>query len=127
MLLRRGSAAKNRYEVAANVVKKYYSSAKNAIISNGYAYADGLTGSVLAAKQNRPMMFTNASSLPTPTREVIGSKNMTTFTVLGGTVSLQSNVVSQLKNPIVGKKSSLMQGTEVQTAVPSATVYMRKA
>lgn len=64
----------NRYEVAANVVKKYYSSAKNAIISNGYAYADGLTGSVLAAKQNRPMMFTNASSLPTPTREVIGSK-----------------------------------------------------
>ncbi|MDI5791337.1 cell wall-binding repeat-containing protein [Bacillus licheniformis] len=41
----------NRYEVAANVVKKYYSSAKNAIISNGYAYADGLTGSVLAAKQ----------------------------------------------------------------------------
>ncbi|MGF7530689.1 N-acetylmuramoyl-L-alanine amidase [Bacillus paralicheniformis] len=94
----------NRYEVAANVVKKYYSSAKSAIISNGYAYADGLTGSVLAAKQNRPMMFTNASSLPTPTREVIGSKNMTTFTVLGGTVSLQSNVVSQLKNPIVGKK-----------------------
>lgn len=94
----------SRFEVAQNIAKKYYSSAKAAVISNGYTYADALAGSVLAAKQNRPMLFTDAGSLPTPTRKAIGNSDMSTFTVLGGTISVKSNVVSQLKNPIVGKK-----------------------
>ncbi|MDA7025496.1 N-acetylmuramoyl-L-alanine amidase [Bacillus sp. CLL-7-23] len=94
----------SRFEVARNIAKKYYSSTKSAVIGNGYTYADALAGSVLAAKQGRPVLFTDAGSLPKPTREAIGSNRMTTFTVLGGTISVKSNVISQLKNPIVGKK-----------------------
>ncbi|MGV7097815.1 N-acetylmuramoyl-L-alanine amidase [Bacillus subtilis] len=94
----------SRFEVAANIAKKYYSSSKAAFVSNGYQYADALAGSLLAAKQNRPMLFTDAGSLPTATRTVIGSNSKNTFTVLGGTISVTTNVVNQLKNVIVGKK-----------------------
>jgi subtilisin family serine protease len=86
----------SRFEVAANIAKTYYSSASSSFISNGYAYADALSGSVLAAKQNRPMMFTDAGSLPEITKEVIESKNMKAYTVLGGKKSVSDQVVHQL-------------------------------
>ncbi|MGG3571978.1 N-acetylmuramoyl-L-alanine amidase [Bacillus gobiensis] len=88
----------SRFEVASNIADKYYSSSKESFISNGYAYADALSGSVLAAKQNRPMLFTDAKTLPEKTKDVIGLKNINSFTVLGGTISVQTNVMNQLNN-----------------------------
>ncbi|MCY8599716.1 N-acetylmuramoyl-L-alanine amidase [Bacillus spizizenii] len=95
---------KDRFEVAANIAKKYYSSSKSAFISNGFKYADALAGSALASKQNQPMLFTKAGSLATATKAIIGSNSINNFTVLGGTISVQTAVTNQLKNEIVGKK-----------------------
>lgn len=87
----------SRFEVASNIAKNYFSTSNEAFISNGYAYADALSGSVLAAKQNRPMMFTDARSLPNATNEVIVSNKMKGFTVLGGKKSVSDQVVRQLE------------------------------
>ncbi|MBP1081420.1 S8 family serine peptidase [Bacillus capparidis] len=87
----------SRFEVASHIAKNYFSTSNEAFISNGYAYADALSGSVLAAKQNRPMMFTDARSLPNATNEVITSNKMKGFTVLGGKKSVSDQVVRQLE------------------------------
>lgn len=67
------------------------------------------------------MLFTDAGSLPTATRAVIGSNSKNTFTVLGGTISVTTNVVNQLKNVIVGKKVFVDAGHGGMTAVRSVT------
>lgn len=88
---------RTRFDVAANITKTYYNESNSAFISNGYAYADALSGAVLAAKQNLPTMFTDAGSLPNPTKEAIRSNHMKNFTVLGGTKSVSNQVVNQLE------------------------------
>ncbi|WP_144469797.1 N-acetylmuramoyl-L-alanine amidase [Bacillus pumilus] len=94
----------NRYEVAANIVKKYNMSTSTTYISNGFAYADAASGASIAAKQGKAFIFTNEKTLPKATRQIIGSKKITSFSILGGTSTVTNTVVSQLKNPVVGKK-----------------------
>lgn len=72
-----------RYDTAANVVRKYNMSTNNTFISNGFAYADSVSGASLAAKQGKAFIFTNDKSLPTPTRKIIGEKRSHGLVQLG--------------------------------------------
>lgn len=58
---------------------------------------------MLSAKQGRVHLLTNGDSLSKDVRTYIGSKNITSFTVIGSASSLSNNAASQLKNPVVGK------------------------
>lgn len=93
-----------RYDTAANVVRKYNMSTNNTFISNGFAYADSVSGASLAAKQGKAFIFSNDKSLPVPTRKIIGENKITRFSAIGGTTVISANVFSQLRNPVVGKK-----------------------
>ncbi|MDR7073196.1 cell wall-binding repeat-containing protein [Fictibacillus barbaricus] len=103
---------KDRFEVAVNVAKTFNLSTTKVAISNGMTFADALTGSVLAAKQNMPLLLTQSNKIPAVTKQFIDSKQVSSFIVFGGTGSVSTSVVSQLKNelPLAGKRIVLDAG-----------------
>jgi SpoIID/LytB domain protein len=91
---------KDRYEVAANIISKLNFSSNTAFISTGLSFADALTGSVLAAKQNAPILLTRPNQLPDSILAIIKERNISSFTILGGTASVSDSVVSKLPNEL---------------------------
>jgi putative cell wall-binding protein len=88
---------KDRFEVAANIIRKLSLNSDRSYISTGLTFADALTGSVLAAKNDAPMLLTRPDTIPESTREIILEKNIQSFTVLGGGASVQTGVASLLR------------------------------
>ncbi|MBY6037091.1 cell wall-binding repeat-containing protein [Fictibacillus nanhaiensis] len=88
---------KDRFEVAANIIRTLNMNSDRSYISTGLTFADALTGSVLAAKNDVPMLLTRPDTLPESTREIIIEKNIQSFTVLGGVASVQEGVASLLR------------------------------
>lgn len=99
--LRIGGA--NRFEVAENIAGRFYSSQSHSYIATGMTFADALTGSVLAAKKNSPILLT-ASYIPSETKSAIINNGYQNFTVLGGTGSVSGSIFNQLSVSVVGKK-----------------------
>lgn len=93
----------NRYDISVNIAKKLTLNTSNTYVSNGYSYADSIAGAALAAKQNKAIILTNGENLSKEPRAFIGNKNIKNFSVVGGTSSVTSKVMTQLKNPAVGK------------------------
>ncbi|ARD57714.1 N-acetylmuramoyl-L-alanine amidase [Bacillus safensis] len=93
-----------RYDVAANIVKKYNMSVNNTYVGRGFGYATSSSAAGIAAKQNKALLLTNEKTLPKVTRATVSSKKITKFTVVGSTNTVTPTVVNQLKNPAVGKK-----------------------
>lgn len=83
----------NRFEVASNVIRKLNLSTDKAFLSTGLTFADALTGSVLAAKQNAPMLLTFTDRLPTEIKEVVYERKMKDITILGGPGSVSNSVL----------------------------------
>lgn len=94
---------KNRYDLSVNIAKKFGLSTSNTYITNGFRFPDAVVGAALAAKQNKAILLTNGENLSKEPRAFIGDKNIKTFSVIGGTPSVAAKVVTQLKNPAVGK------------------------
>ncbi|WP_163099338.1 cell wall-binding repeat-containing protein [Peribacillus alkalitolerans] len=93
----------NRFEVSANVIKQLNLQADSSFMATGLSFADALTGSVLAAKQNKPILLTG-KSLPDPIKQIIYDKKITNFTVLGGTASVTTYAVNQAIGDLIGLK-----------------------
>lgn len=102
---------KDRYEVSANILRQLNSNAGKAFIATGMTFADALTGSVLAAKENSPMLLASPAYTPSSVKEVILNKNIKDFTILGGPASvpndrfliLTGQAPEPIKNPLAGK------------------------
>jgi N-acetylmuramoyl-L-alanine amidase len=86
---------KDRYEVAANVAKSYGQDRSKIYLATGLTFADALTGSVIAAKDNAVILLTNTDRLPDSISGVIKQKNIP-VTILGGTGSVKDSVVQEL-------------------------------
>lgn len=93
----------DRYEVAANAIRQLNLDTSKGFLATGLTFADSLTGSVLAAKQNAPLLLTHSNFLPAPTKNIIIDKTITNFTVLGGPTSVPQKVIDQAVG-IVGMK-----------------------
>lgn len=77
----------DRYDTATKVVKTLYSaSASNdTVVATGESFADALTGSVMAAKNNEPIMLIESDSVPEVVKETISDYDIHNFTIIGGT------------------------------------------
>ncbi|MGG4491640.1 cell wall-binding repeat-containing protein [Metabacillus idriensis] len=94
-------AGANRYDTSAKVATKFASfSASRSLLVSGITYADALTGSIYAAKQNIPMLLTNSSALPAEIGKLIDSKNVQTVTVIGGTSAISNSVLTSIYFPV---------------------------
>ena len=66
------------------------------LVANGRGFADALTGSVLAAKMDAPLVLVEKDSLPESISRVMISNNVNDVLVLGGTAAVSDSVVNQL-------------------------------
>jgi N-acetylmuramoyl-L-alanine amidase len=99
---------KDRYEVAANIFKELDLVKDKAYIATGLTFADALTGSVPAAKENTPILLTRDSALPLPTLLPIRENNTNNFIVLGGEGSVDEPVLHQLYHKEVAVKTPVI-------------------
>ncbi|MDR7073180.1 cell wall-binding repeat-containing protein [Fictibacillus barbaricus] len=81
----------NRFEVAENVIRQLNLSTASTYLTSGMNFADALTGSVLAAKSNAPLLLTTPTYLPNETKSIIQDKIVKSFTILGGPASVNTN------------------------------------
>lgn len=110
---------KNRFEVASNVIRKLNLSTEQAFLSTGLNFADALTGSVLAAKKNAPMLLTFPDRLPAETVDIIYERNINNFTILGGTGSVNQTVLEIPHQWEISKPS----GTALQGYASSTSAF----
>lgn len=87
---------KDRFEVAANIANEFFPLTEKVYLATGMSFADALTGSVLAAKQNAPIMLTAASFVPKETLGFFEEHLVKEYTILGGEGSVSSTLVSDI-------------------------------
>ncbi|MGG1698386.1 N-acetylmuramoyl-L-alanine amidase [Bacillus zhangzhouensis] len=106
----------NRYEVAARIAKTYPMKTSQTYMSNGYAYADAAAAASIAAKQGQMLLLTDAQTVPGAIKSIIGTKKLATFSVVGGTSTIRTNVITQLKNAVLGETIFIDPGHGAQDA-----------
>ena len=109
-------SGKNRFQTAAKFVQKYQMDANNTYIATGYNFADALTGSVLAAKNNGAMLLVRPTNLPSEIHYVLNQKQFTEAIPLGGPNAVSEEVVKKvddlLKNDTIGTATPIQVGHE---------------
>ncbi|MEK5444568.1 N,N-dimethylformamidase beta subunit family domain-containing protein [Fredinandcohnia sp. FSL W7-1320] len=114
---------KDRYEVAANIATQFTSSNDHTFIATGLTFADALTGSVLAAKNNVPLLLTRPDRLPKETYNVIKQQFITNYNILGGPGSIQDKVI---KNDLPAANTHSIEGySEKISFFPGETIDLR--
>jgi putative cell wall-binding protein len=84
---------KDRFEVANNIFQRYNGSSSKVFIANGLTFADALTGSVLAAKENASILLTWPTRLPDSTQNVLIDKMVNDVSILGGIASVNNDII----------------------------------
>jgi putative cell wall-binding protein len=87
---------RNRFDTAAKMITELNMSTNHVFIANGYGFADSLTGSVLAAFQNAPLLLVEKEHVPTETRNIFTKYTISDFTVLGGDAVVNDEVIFEL-------------------------------
>jgi putative cell wall-binding protein len=74
-----------RFETNYNIVNSFFTGENGkAYIATGYNFADALTGAVLAAKNDAPLLLTNTTQVPEPIKNAILTKKLHSYNFLGG-------------------------------------------
>jgi minor extracellular protease Epr len=89
---------KDRYEVAKNILDRYYPNPDKLFIATGDTFPDALTGSVLIAKDKTTLLFTstNQDQLPNYTSLALSNRSIQDFVILGGVGSVGNHLLSLL-------------------------------
>ncbi|GGK23234.1 hypothetical protein GCM10010965_15040 [Caldalkalibacillus thermarum] len=96
---RKRISGQNRFETNAEIVKgDIRKEIPSAYVATGANFADALTGSVLAAKENKPILLVRQDRVPEAIMDVVISKNITEFTALGGKNAVPDHILAALKN-----------------------------
>lgn len=86
-------SGKSRFETAVAVIDTLNLHTEKVYVATGEAFADALTGSVLAAKNNAPIILVRKSVVPVPTADLIKRYNIRNFTLLGGEMAISKNLI----------------------------------
>lgn len=90
-------SGKNRFETSLKIATELDEVKDKVFVSTGYGFADALTGSVLAAKNDAPVLLVQQDALPAGTEELVDGKYVS---VLGGKNAVSENVVKNETHPI---------------------------
>ncbi|WP_421381678.1 cell wall-binding repeat-containing protein [Bacillus salacetis] len=86
-------SGENRFATSAAIASAYYADSKTALLANGYGFADALTGSVLAAKQNAPLLLVRQDRIPDEISTFIQQSSLGSFRILGGEAAISTDVM----------------------------------
>jgi putative cell wall-binding protein len=82
----------DRFEVSASVNTRFFPSADEAFVATGATFADALTGGVLAASRNAPLLLVRPDCVPASAHAALTRWNVSRTTLLGGPASLGESV-----------------------------------
>ncbi|SEM65812.1 Putative cell wall-binding protein [Mesobacillus persicus] len=118
-------AGKDRFEVSANVAKKF-ETWDTAIVANGLVFPDALSISPYAARNELPILLTQAGKLPSPIDQLIKSKGIKQSIIVGGEASVGRAVEGSLPTPkrIGGKNRFEVAAKVYQRLMPTEKVYV---
>lgn len=74
----------NRAETAMAMAGRFYPNSNEAFVARDDDYADALSGSLLAAKRQAPILLIKRDSVPEKVAQYIIDENITEITILGG-------------------------------------------
>ncbi|WP_175384403.1 cell wall-binding repeat-containing protein [Bacillus sp. FJAT-27225] len=87
---------KNRYEVAANIYKEKMPT-ETVYLATGVSFADALTGSIAAAKENASILLSQPQGTPAETIKIFSENIIEKYVVLGGEGSISEQAVSDIE------------------------------
>jgi putative cell wall-binding protein len=90
-------AGSSRYETSLAIAKEFDLGSKNITLVNGNDYPDAISGSVLSAKYQSPIILTDNNTSLTSIKSFVNSKGITNIYTLGGTGVLPDSSVNKLK------------------------------
>lgn len=82
----------DRFEVSASVNTRFFPAAEEAFVATGATFADALTGGVLAASRNAPLLLVRPDCVPASAHAALTRWNVSRTTLLGGRASLGESV-----------------------------------
>jgi stage II sporulation protein D len=86
----------DRYETSVAVSNQAWSQSNTVVLGRGDIPVDALTGTVLAGKNNSPLLLTTSNQVPSSVLTKIVDLAPTKVYVLGGTEAISDDVLSQL-------------------------------
>lgn len=89
---------KNRFETAANLINTLGLATDKVFVANGRGFADALTGSVLAAKQNAPLLLVEKDKIPAETLKVLVNNGVKDVMILGGKSAVTEDISKYIQN-----------------------------
>ncbi|MBU8658511.1 SpoIID/LytB domain-containing protein [Bacillus pumilus] len=87
-----------RYDVAANIVKKLNMGAKKIYLARGSSFSDAIPLSLIAAKNNSPMVLIKKDDITTPVKNILKEKGTYSFHIAGGKGAVTEKVQKKLAN-----------------------------
>ncbi|ADY55427.1 cell wall binding repeat 2-containing protein [Syntrophobotulus glycolicus DSM 8271] len=90
-------SGQDRYETAAAVSQKGWEQAESVVLVSGEAYADALSGSVLAGVLEAPVLLTGQETLNQAALKEIERLQAKTVYIIGGTGSVSAGIETKLK------------------------------
>ncbi|WP_341420327.1 DUF5050 domain-containing protein [Clostridium magnum] len=91
-------AGSNRYETSVKVAETLGTD-NGIVVASGENFPDALSGSVLAANLNSPIILTD-STLPNDTSDYLKEQNSERISLLGGTGAISKDVESSLQSAV---------------------------
>ncbi|RQD73760.1 MAG: MBL fold metallo-hydrolase, partial [Candidatus Syntrophonatronum acetioxidans] len=89
-------AGEDRFDTAAHIISQLDIPVDKAYVATGMDFADALTGSALAAKDNASVLLARGERVPEPLEEIIEDEEIDDFTILGGPGAISEAVELQL-------------------------------
>ncbi|WP_010676970.1 cell wall-binding repeat-containing protein [Bacillus timonensis] len=77
-------SGKDRFETASAIIKNFNFGDQQALVATGYNFADALTGAVLAADKNAPLLLVRDGKVTEPIESTIAQRKIREFILLGG-------------------------------------------
>ncbi|WP_226643175.1 cell wall-binding repeat-containing protein [Mesobacillus subterraneus] len=116
-------SGKDRFQTNAKIIQNLQMDTFNAYVSTGYNFADALTGSVLAAKENAALLLVNPTALPQPIHYVLNEKKFSETIPLGGKAVVSDQVIQQMTdlavNDTAEKAIPIKEGTYTSHLISS--------
>lgn len=93
----------NKMGTSPNIANDCYSGMDNDIVlTTGYNFPDALSGSILAAKYNAPMILAGKENGVSEQKQYIDSTSIQNLYILGGLGAISKKTVDELTVPVQG-------------------------
>ncbi|WP_407923583.1 cell wall-binding repeat-containing protein [Alteribacter lacisalsi] len=93
-------AGENRYDTSREVIDHFNPRMQEVYVSSGVNFPDALTGSVLAAKEGKPVVLAGSTRVNEATEAIFTENNVRGFNVIGGPAAVSDDVVNTLLQAI---------------------------